>query len=166
MKEEALYCTLWRNHFVGSNGTVIRQATGCMVAFTWWDWVKPWKTCQNSQHLQCDFSNKPLKRKSSVLQLYQAGQLNHPWMTTPLFVIAFSCYFSRYQTYWTSLSCTYDKKKVQEMSRYKGGIQCSTALNFLYIFPRNLDISYKRMPPEYRSGTKIFPSPHFFMNRM
>jgi hypothetical protein len=43
MKEKALHCTLWRNHFGGSNGPIVRQATGCMVAFTWWDWVQPWK---------------------------------------------------------------------------------------------------------------------------
>jgi hypothetical protein len=166
MKEEALHCTLWRTHFGRSNGPVVIQATGCMIAFTWWDWVKPWKTCQNSQHLHWDFSNKPPKWMSSVLQLYQGGQLNHSWMTSCSFVIAFSRYFSRYQTYWTSLSCTYDKRKVQEISHHKNGLQCSTVLNFLHIFPRNLDVSYKCVPPEYRSGTEIFPSLHFFTNRV
>jgi len=166
MKEEALHCTLRRNHFRRSNGPDVRQAKGCMVAFTWWDWVKPWKTCQNSQHLHWDFSNKPPKRMSGVLQLFQGCQLNHPWMTSPSFMNAFSCYFSRYQTYCTSLSCIYDKRKVQKMGCYRDGLQCSTVLNFIYIFPRNLDISYKCLPPEYKSGTKIFPSPHYFMNRV
>ena len=166
MKEEAPHCTLWRNHFGRSKGPDIRQATGRMVAFTWWDWEKSWKTCQNSQHLHWDFSNKSPKRTSSVLKLYQGGQLNHPWMTSPSFMIDFSCYFSRYQMYWTSLSRTYDKRKVQEMSCYKDGSQCSTVLNFLYIFSRNLHVSYKCLPPEYKRGTKIFPSAHFFMNRV
>lgn len=127
---------------------------------------KTMKICQHSQHLYWDFSSKSPKRMSSVVQLYQADQLNHSWMTSPSFMIAFSCYLSRHQTYWTSLSCTYDKRKVQEMSCHKDGLQCSTVLNFLYISPRNLDISYKCLPPDYRSGTKIFPSPHFFMNRV
>jgi len=78
-------------------------------------------------------------------------------MTSPSFMIVFSCYFSRYQTYWTSNSCTYDKKWKSAVTRKD--------YHFLYIFPRNLDISYKCLPPEYRSGTKIFLSPHFLTNR-